>query len=411
MGVYLILGAIATIPYLSQESAPLEEITARLSTTLDGIQRTEAQFNSRHPLDLPDADPVAELKEFAKTSAPSAGGDLALAKTAGQLNSTDSKGEPRQRSVSFETAFRDALGWRINQLDSIRTDARSRWGRVRQDAWITESKLRPDLQARFASGVSFLRGSNEQTRYLNIVRESYSAELSNIDRMLDVCRNDVQRVDEFARSTSRTTVALVTVLRNQLRSYEDLNLDASLTTTMASALSEIDVATQAPRLDESCKSYTAAVFVPELPQRGQGWGPLANIFDWLLATDSLDVVVIIGMLGAGLFGSAVGTFVTATVRRRTPGIPDGFMSHLIRSFAATMIVYLGLKTGIAFAAVGNPDPDPYLMLFLCFLGTVYSDDVWKWAKRTGANYWTTTQENETAAPRRSTRTSESDSSS
>jgi hypothetical protein len=27
------------------------------------------------------------------------------------------------------------------------------------------------------------------------------------------------------------------------------------------------------------------------------------------------------------------------------------------------------------------------MLFLCFIGTVYSDDVWKWAKRTGAAYW------------------------
>jgi len=225
---------------------------------------------------------------------------------------------------------------------------------------------------------------HRRTNTVSRRRLSYSSELENIDQTLDDCQNAVQDVDGHLQEAGASTISRVKLLRLELATYGDSGIDPRLATTIASALRDRSLGTQ--NVDPFCQPYKV-IFVPTLPQRGSGWGPLANIFDWLLATDSLDVVVIIGMLGAGLFGSAVGTFVAASVRKKDVSIGNAPLSHLIRSFAATMVVYLGLKTGVAFAAVGNPNPDPYLMLFLCFIGTVYSDDVWKWAKRTGEGYW------------------------
>jgi hypothetical protein len=382
LGIYLILGAIATIPYLSQESVPVEEMNARLTRMLDGLKRNETQFAALHPVSLTDVDPLAQLKGFMKAPLPRDTGVLKAAVTTAAVSSDGVGSAPpssTDATAAFEAAISGEITQEIAQLEQSRTAALSKWTRTRQETWTAEEKLRPALEAQFLSTVSTLRGAGEQTRYLDSIRASYSSELENIDRTLDSCRNGVQLVDDYLESTASLTISRVRLMRTQLESVTDARLAAAIAGTL-------DTAQVAPDVETLCRPY-AVIFVPQLPERGSGWGPLARIFDWLLATDSVDVVVIIGMLGAGLFGSAVGTFVAASVRKKGGNIHNAPLSHLIRSFAATMVVYLGLKTGVAFAAVGNPDPDPYLMLFLCFIGTVYSDDVWKWAKRTGAAYW------------------------
>jgi hypothetical protein len=387
VGIYLILGAIATIPYLSQESTPVDEMATRLANALDSLQRTEDQFNSRHPLTLPSVDPLAELKEFANVSKlpDSVANERDVAKIKGPVGETTAGSRNPDLSPAFEKESRDEVVRQIAQLEKVRSASQSQWTRMRQDARDAEAKLRPSLEAQFRSEITLLRGTREQIRYLEAVRDSYSAELGNIDRNLDFCRKAIQRVDDFARDVGNRTMARVTRARSVLRNFSEADLKAPPIDSLIDTFTETSLDADAPTVELFCKPY-AVVFAPELPRRGEGWGPLAKIFDWLLATDSLDVVVIIGMLGAGLFGSAVGTFFT--VRSKGAGASaEGLMGHLIRSFAATMVVYLGLKTGIAFAAVGNPNPDPYLMLFLCFIGTVYSDDVWGWAKRAGRGYW------------------------
>jgi hypothetical protein len=382
MGIYLILGAIATIPYLSQESVPVDEMNARLTRMLDGLKRTEAQFAALHPVTLTNVDPLAQLRDFSKAPPPGDTGVLKAVVATAVVTSDGVRSDSpssREAAATFESAISRQIFQQIAQLEQTRAGALEKWTRTRQETWTAEEKLRPALEAQFSSTVSTLRGAGEQTRYLDSIRASYSSELENIDRTLDSCRTGVQLVDDYLQSTASLTVSRVGLMRTQLESVTDSSLAAVIAGTL-------DIASIAPDTESFCRPYQV-IFVPQLPERGAGWGPLARIFDWLLATDSLDVVVIIGMLGAGLFGSAVGTFVAASVRKKGVNIDNAPLSHLIRSFAATMVVYLGLKTGVAFAAVGNPNPDPYLMLFLCFIGTVYSDDVWKWAKRTGAAYW------------------------
>jgi membrane protein implicated in regulation of membrane protease activity len=114
---------------------------------------------------------------------------------------------------------------------------------------------------------------------------------------------------------------------------------------------------------------------------GAALGPLKPIAGWLLATESVQLALIIGMLGAGLLGSAVTTFLRN--QRQEDTSKSQLAGVMVRGVTAAIVVFLAAQGGLSTLAVGTsaepPKPNPYVLLLVCFVAAVYSEQVWKTA--------------------------------
>ena len=54
---------------------------------------------------------------------------------------------------------------------------------------------------------------------------------------------------------------------------------------------------------------------------------------------------------------------------------------VIRGLSAAIVVFLAVEGGLAIFASGMAQPNPYVLLFTCLVGAVFSEDVWDWAHK------------------------------
>ncbi|HUR65996.1 MAG TPA: hypothetical protein VMZ03_06565, partial [Chitinophagaceae bacterium] len=101
--------------------------------------------------------------------------------------------------------------------------------------------------------------------------------------------------------------------------------------------------------------------------------------------ESQTLAVILGLIGLGLLGAVIGTFSRfkaepdATQRKI---IADSLFSTIIKSFSASVVSYLSIKGGLSIISDNNDtDPNPYFILFVCFIASVYSEEIWQWARK------------------------------
>jgi len=125
-------------------------------------------------------------------------------------------------------------------------------------------------------------------------------------------------------------------------------------------------------------NYTALLPEPEKP--GADWSFIGAFASWLITPHSMDVIMIAGMLGFGMFGASLSTVIVQTGQ----GTPNSFASNLMRvvlkGFAAAIIIFLASKAGIAAFNNGSNDPNPYVLFFTCMGGAIFSDRIWDWVK-------------------------------
>ena len=123
----------------------------------------------------------------------------------------------------------------------------------------------------------------------------------------------------------------------------------------------------------------SAVYTP--PEPGQGWGPFGALARWLLQTRSIALTLITGMLGFGLLGSAIATFVRARAALPAqPSVAAEISRVAIRGVYAAIVIFLAAKGGLSILANGESEPNPYVLFFGCLVGAVFSEDVWVWAR-------------------------------
>jgi hypothetical protein len=120
--------------------------------------------------------------------------------------------------------------------------------------------------------------------------------------------------------------------------------------------------------------------VDKLPRRadfGDALGPLKPIAGWLLQTESIQLALIIGMLGAGLLGSAVATFLRDEGQKEPS--EEQLASVVVRGMTAAIVVFLAAQGGLSTISANGPTtprPNPYVLLLICFVAAVYSEQVW-----------------------------------
>ena len=126
--------------------------------------------------------------------------------------------------------------------------------------------------------------------------------------------------------------------------------------------------------------------IPEKPQIGEGFG-IFNVFSgWLLRTESLSLALIVGLFGFGLLGSIGSTF----IRKRIKGLADDDDDELILSdlpgvivngLSAAIVMFLAVKGAIVVFSTDGSTLNPYTLFFSCLVASVFSEDVWMWARK------------------------------
>lgn len=124
--------------------------------------------------------------------------------------------------------------------------------------------------------------------------------------------------------------------------------------------------------------------LPPRPKIGEEFGVFNSISGWLLKTESLSLALIVGLFGFGLLGGIGSTY----IRRNMKDGDNNYMANnllgiLINGLSAAIVVFLAVKGALM---VFSSDPDasdklnPYMLFFTCLVASVFSEDVWAWAR-------------------------------
>jgi hypothetical protein len=352
-GAYLSIAAIISIPWLAGDDDAAVLTQEEVAKQLEGAVLTEKalsvlELDTLHLygtlmglrvyvdslIKVADSTKLSGIKEGlveARQAADQARADVSL---------LASKELPRYRSQVID-AHRKAL---TRALDSYQRETSLQMAPIERAVYLRDlGAWLGATGSELASGVTFIAGATDavQEEIESWSRDQQEYLRATVDHEL------VRRSDSLAAYTGPGRPAylrMIGVLRNQLTAPATYTLE------------------------------------PRPPDPGSSWGPFGWAARWLLRTRSIDLAQIAGMLGFGLFGAAIGVRGTSkpTPLDEQPGGDVGTV--LVRGFAATLVVFLSVNGGLAIVGQGGTDPNSYVLFFACFLGAVYSEIVWRWAK-------------------------------
>jgi hypothetical protein len=190
-----------------------------------------------------------------------------------------------------------------------------------------------------------------------------------------------------ALSACRAAIEKVGADVSDLVDLIDANLRAQISTT-SSRDSDLGEFTKRQSGSEEAAQSLCAISDSadyEIPLRedfGRYLGIFGTATQWLLKTESLSLVLITGLLGFGLLGAACSTFIrNVGNRNRDDPLVVNLAGVILRGASAAIMIFLGVYGGLAVFAGSNVSPNPYVVLFTCFVAAVYSEDAWAWGSR------------------------------
>lgn len=338
-GLGLCVGAITAISELRDTDDPAhavpsaEELEERLKASQDGFIDETYSYN------VTDTDVVTVLHaELLKLQ-----GDL---QAAPELRSRSSQISPR---LDFVLGARPQLR---SSWDNLLKLSQGRYERATQDA-LTE----------YAASLGTRHGAREQRQhFLDIVEWHHRARFG-LRSVVEKCKQEIV-------STETAWALWATDMRFQLAGLAPASPESP---QLRQLLLAAQRACQAEALNP----------VPKRVDFGEALGPLKPIAGWLLQAESVQLALIIGMLGAGLLGSAVATFVSS--QGGTKHSSGQLTGVVVRGVTAAIVVFLAIQGGLSTVAVANgaatPSVNPYFVLLICFVAAVYSEQVWDAALR------------------------------
>jgi hypothetical protein len=368
--LFLVLSAMIAIPVIDKPKDFSTANPARYDSLLSNIKDAKANVASQHAYALPDTSFMDSIKK--------------VFDAAGAL--------PFKRADILNTLSRDketVLSYLRNTIDLIGT-VNERHNKAIKDFEDMKNGTFEDIQFKLREKSSRLSFGREEEYYLYLV-SWYSGTLKRSIDFFKARKTQLEGLGNDLRNKANEVI-------NKWPGYRD-----TLTTLDNSSLNipkdYFNLATaQIPYDDFSSSVLVNTYFVQ---QSGKRRTLFENVGDWLANTNSMDIVLIIGMFGFGLLGAAISSFITArreALRDPTTPLVDNLSVVIIRGFSAAIVIFLATKGSIAVINNGSNDPNPYVLFFACIVGAVYSERIWDWAKdRISSTYKTEAEQAAAAA--------------
>jgi hypothetical protein len=255
-----------------------------------------------------------------------------------------------------------------NQSDRL-NDLRKRWVNL-----IAKYKTAQNDQVQIAAetfeiGNKDRRGIRERDQQFLSIDVWYRRWRSQMIDNLRACRSAIERYGSLFLSQFESVGALASK-----STAIDSNLLSNLLTQKSRTLEDT--------VSQAYKDCTATIPDEPVPSReefGRYLGIFGRAAEWLFKTESLPLVLITGLLGFGLLGSACASFIrNSGSRAPADALVPNLSSVVIRGASAAILVFLAVYGGLAVFAGSAATPNPYVVLFTCLAAAVFSEDAWAW---------------------------------
>lgn len=345
-GAYFCVAAIVAIPWLQEDQVSPQVTRESLENLLEQS--------------LPQ-----ELLQAQATSSPA--GEDPLASVRAMLGA-----DPAQTSSSLRLILSSA----VERAAQFRAAALLREAQFPAEIASRQERIRKNALVAFQVETVGYMTSQERGYFMRDITHITSQQYEDLRQSLRLCRSRVADGNAQLASWGQ-------VVRNAMPHLRPLSSqaggllpqDAGITVVVA----QLDSVAETFR--DACVTPRdqSAVYTP--PEPGQGWGPFGALARWLLQTRSIALTLITGMLGFGLLGSAIATFVRARAALPAqPSVAAEISRVAIRGVSAAIVIFLAAKGGLSILANGESEPNPYVLFFGCLVGAVFSEDVWVWAR-------------------------------
>lgn len=394
LGIYLSTASLCTIPSLQVNQPFSDSERTQVNAHIDAYTPSDDAFNKQFPenLDLP-PDGVAGLRALVKQASgeeirrrvcapvPQNNPQAALTSISGtsavtpavSVNSRPSPATVPASDAKVELLKRNNewLLWLkgvIESYDSYSCDQLTAYQGMRTVVQQTEHSEADKIKNQISANLGIRLTGRDRATYTYSLESGYQDVVSDLQGDLSRCKSQIQVNNNGDQLyLAYVTNALATAAEED-QVLAKPNGGASFVPPFLPRSSS-NVESSCDTSDLSVKERFAAP-VPEL-------GVFSRLFGWLENSDSLALSVICGMLGVGLIGCVLSSFVRQqrTRSNNDPWIADAF-PVIIRGFTAAIIVYLAVEGGLnVFSTQGN-EANPYVLLCSCLVGSVFSEDVW-----------------------------------
>jgi hypothetical protein len=408
-GTYLSIASITAIPSLQRSETPIEADRARLVDQLKFSRLSKVDFDSTYQTP-PDTQPFNQLKQrlgIAVTSAPprapaqgpaqtsesraaNASGPATMPASATGQQAAQSKQD--KSSVAIPQSILRELSNVDPEFSSLvkgvqsevlveeqsRSEIRARLETLRTEVYQREDALQGHVPNVFDSGTVGHLAARERSRYIQTLDLEFQHQISLMESSLRSCVLSVRTLEEYWQ-----------YLANDLE--QSLDHDTQTATRVANEKNSKDKTPRAyyetsfrlrssspARSVPTCENPTYPNFVsPTPPNAVDEWGAFRFFAGWLLRSESMPLAVITGMLGVGLLGAAASSFIRQQAsRKKGDPLVEDLAGVVIRGFSAAIVIFLAVEGGLSIFGAGTGEPNSYVLLCTCLIGSVFSEDVW-----------------------------------
>lgn len=98
---------------------------------------------------------------------------------------------------------------------------------------------------------------------------------------------------------------------------------------------------------------------------------------WLVDARSDEMILIAGMLGFGLLGAGIASLIRNREVTDQGMFKKNITGVIIGGVSASLVIFLSAKGGLAILSTQDIQLNPYTLLFLCLVGSVFSEVIWE----------------------------------
>jgi hypothetical protein len=404
LGCYLSISSITAIPSLQKTENPVEADKARLADQLKLSRSPKDEPFFQEPADVRPFQRLTLLLSIADGRPPAdaagtedqlKGGHSHVVETVTAVNSGSKEppvgavlfpkeplATPDTALISDAASTSEAFHRQIEQIrewikreDVLRKYMRDQLKSLQKTVAQQEDKLQTTVVGFFDSGTVGHMGARDRSRYIRTLDSDFEHRTTQMERPLRECAFAIRNLEDYWQSMAEEVeravkgdAQMLTAAINKKKTGISLE-----TTSILRSYPNMNNG-----MEYACHATPSADYIaPPPPGAGADWGIFRFFAGWLLTSESLDLAVIAGMLGAGLLGSSASSFIRQQ-GKRVQGDPlvSDLAGVVIRGFSAAIVIFLAVEGGLNIFGSSSGQPNPYVLLCTCLVGAVFSEDVW-----------------------------------